>query len=427
MATADISGLFGGVLTPEEQQRQLTEARASQFAQLAPSQQLAFMGYKAGAGLGQGLAQAAGVDIQDPSIKRATMLRQLAQGIDVTSIDGLQQYAARLQQAGFNAEANQLGQQILAARKTESEITRNERERKGLDPFEQLLRTGKYTPASLAKYKKSGDPADLESVEKPAKAQIKEVGVAETTREPVYTYQATPDSEPRQVIYKTNAQGEQVMVPYSGGVDRTTSKTKLDVKLPEGESEFVKRLGVKDAERVDAAITARETAATAIKSLNKLASLPSDQLISGQFANGRVGATNLLTTLGLVSPEDASRLATSQQYQKVAGDVILSTLGGRLGSGFSNADRDFIASLVPQLETNPEARRQLIKYMQTKNQEIIDDSQRLEDYARENRGLKGFKYKIPFLTEPSKTNPYSGLSDSELAQRIAAARAAQGK
>ena len=405
MATADISGLFGGVLTPEEQQRQLTEARASQFAQLAPSQQLAFMGYKAGAGLGQGLAQAAGVDIQDPSIKRATMLRQLAQGIDVTSIDGLQQYAARLQQAGFNAEANQLGQQILAARKTESEITRNERERKGLDPFEQLLRTGKYTPASLAKYKKSGDPADLESVEKPAKAQIKEVGVAETTREPVYTYQATPDSEPRQVIYKTNAQGEQVMVPYSGGVDRTTSKTKLDVKLPEGESEFVKRLGVKDAERVDAAITARETAATAIKSLNKLASLPSDQLISGQFANGRVGATNLLTTLGLVSPEDASRLATSQQYQKVAGDVILSTLGGRLGSGFSNADRDFIASLVPQLETNPEARRQLIKYMQTKNQEIIDDSQRLEDYARENRGLKGFKYKIPFLTEPSKTNP----------------------
>lgn len=426
MAT-DLSGLFGGTLTPEEQQRQLTEARAAQFAQLAPSQQLAFMGYKAGAGLGQGLAQAAGVDIQDPAIKRATMLRQLAQGIDVTSIDGLQQYAARLQQAGFNAEANQLGQQILAARKTESEITRNERERKGLDPFEQLLRTGKYTPASLAKYKKSGDPADLEPVEKPAKAQIKEVGVAETTREPVYTYQATPDSEPRQVIYKTNAQGEQVMVPYSGGVDRTTSKTNLAVKLPEGEAEFVKRLGVKDAERVDAAITARETAATAIRSLNKLASLPSDQLISGQFATGRVGATNLLTTLGLVSPEDASRLATSQQYQKVAGDVILSTLGGRLGSGFSNADRDFIASLVPQLETNPEARRQLIKYMQTKNQEIIDDSQRLEDYARENRGLKGFKYKIPFLTEPSKTNPYSGLSDSELAQRIAAARAAQGK
>jgi hypothetical protein len=231
MATADLSGLFGGNLTPEEQQMQMTEARAAQFAKLDPSQQLAFMGYKAGANLGQGLAQAAGVDIQDPAIKRATMLRQLAQGVDVTTVEGLQQYAARLQQAGFNAEANQLGQQILAARKTESEITRNERERRGLDPFEQLLHSGKYTPASLAKYKKSGDPADLELLEKPAKAQIKEVGVAEKTREPVYTYQATPDSEPRQVIYKTNAQGEQVMVPYSGGVDRTTSKTDLNVPL----------------------------------------------------------------------------------------------------------------------------------------------------------------------------------------------------
>jgi aerobic-type carbon monoxide dehydrogenase small subunit (CoxS/CutS family) len=120
MATADISGLFGGALTPEEQQRQLTEARAAQFAQLAPSQQLAFMGYKAGAGLGQGLAQAAGVDIQDPSIKRATMLRQMAQGIDVTTIDGLKQYAQKLQQAGFTAEAHQIAGQIQAMLESQS-------------------------------------------------------------------------------------------------------------------------------------------------------------------------------------------------------------------------------------------------------------------------------------------------------------------
>lgn len=121
MATADLSGLFGGTLTPEEQQRQQIETRAAQFAQLAPSQQLAFMGYKAGAGLGQGLAQAAGVDIQDPAIKRATMLRQLAQDLDVTTTNGLAQYAQRLQQAGFNAEAAQLGQAITARRQQETQ------------------------------------------------------------------------------------------------------------------------------------------------------------------------------------------------------------------------------------------------------------------------------------------------------------------
>lgn len=121
MATAALSGLFGGNLTPEEQQMQMTEARAAQFAKLDPSQQLAFMGYKAGANLGQGLAQAAGVDIQDPSIKRATMLRQLAQDLDVTTTNGLAQYAQRLQQAGFNAEAAQLGQAITARRQQETQ------------------------------------------------------------------------------------------------------------------------------------------------------------------------------------------------------------------------------------------------------------------------------------------------------------------
>jgi len=121
MATADLSGLFGGVLTPEEQQRQLTEARAAQFAQLAPSQQLAFMGYKAGANLGQGLAQAAGVDIQDPAIKRATMLRQMAQGLDVTTTKGLEEYANRLQQAGFAGESAQLGQAIASRKQQEAQ------------------------------------------------------------------------------------------------------------------------------------------------------------------------------------------------------------------------------------------------------------------------------------------------------------------
>jgi hypothetical protein len=125
MATAaDFSGLFGGTLTPEEQQRQLTEARAAQFASMAPSQQLAFMGYKAGAGLGEGLAQAAGVDIQDPTIKRAAALRQLAQGIDPNSVEGLTEYAQRLARAGFNAEAYQISDKIRAARKTEADISK---------------------------------------------------------------------------------------------------------------------------------------------------------------------------------------------------------------------------------------------------------------------------------------------------------------
>jgi hypothetical protein len=215
------------------------------------------------------------------------------------------------------------------------------------------------------------------------------------------------------------------MVPYNGAVDRTTAKTNVGVKLPEGESEFLKEMGKIDAKKVADAVTARDTATSSIKSLNKLATLPANELISGAFATGRVGVTNLLSTLGLASPSDVSKLANSQQYQKVAGDVILQTLGGKLGAGFSNDDRKFIQGLIPQLETDPEARRKLIKFMQDKNQEIVQESIRLEKYARDNRGLSGFESKIPMSVEP--TTRYSNLSDAELEARIKAAQARQPK
>jgi hypothetical protein len=298
------------------------------------------------------------------------------------------------------------------------------RERVQADPFQKLVESGKYTPASLAEYQRTGLPADLvlyEKQEKPLAANIKEIGVAEDSRKTVYL----DVNNDLQFVYGKDAEGKQVRVPFTGGVDRTTAKTNLGVKLPEGESEFVKALGKKDAERVDNAITVRDTAVSTINSLNKLASLPDNQLITGQFATGRVGATNLLVTLGLAAPSDTNKLVSSQEYQKVAGDVILQTLGGKLGSGFSNADREFIQGLIPQLETNPAARRQLISFMQNKNQEIVKESIRLENYAREKKGLSGFEPKIPMSVAPTQPRPYSGLTNEQLEAKIRAAQAQQ--
>ena len=121
MATADLSGLFGSSFTPQEQQQQLIEQQALQQAQMSPSQRLAYMGYQAGAKLGQGVGGLLGENVQDPLVKKATMLRQLAQDLDVTTTNGLAQYAQRLQQAGFNAEAAQLGQAITARRQQETQ------------------------------------------------------------------------------------------------------------------------------------------------------------------------------------------------------------------------------------------------------------------------------------------------------------------
>jgi hypothetical protein len=172
MAKQSIQGLFGGMGSPEEMQRQLIEQKAAQFAEMGQNQQLSSMAYKGGANLGQGLAGAFGVDIQDPTIQRATRLRQLASQYNTNTAKGLRDMAAALQSTDPES-AFQLTQRAQAMDMEEAKLgseqalkTQRERERAAADPFQKLLETGKYTPESLALFQVSGKPVDLKLVEK---------------------------------------------------------------------------------------------------------------------------------------------------------------------------------------------------------------------------------------------------------------------
>jgi len=184
------------------------------------------------------------------------------------------------------------------------------------------------------------------------------------------------------------------------------------------ETEFAKQLGAAQGTRYKDAVSLRDNAISALNTFDQLSKLNDQGLISGSFATGRVGATNLLNTLGLISPADSATLARSENYQKVAGDAILATLGGKLGAGFSNEDRKFIQGLVPQLENSPTARRQLIDFMVSKNRAIVGETTRLIDYAENKRTLNGF---VPSVPLPSGGG-LQGLSDEELRRRYEAAR-----
>ena len=464
MAGSIVEGLFG--LTPqmyENQQYNQDLNRGLAMAQLSPGA-AAQAGLQASVGqLGRGFAGAMG--IEDPQLKLISARNSIFQQIDQSNPESMLQGIKMLSQAGDQQGAMALAQyarqaqseMALAQQRMAEKMTPEQRNamafagsvaEKGTPQFNQIyqrtladliskekpdLKTPEQKnamalaltagPEGSAAFdeKYAAELARLTDKAKQVGPNVKEIGVAETSREPVYL----DVNNDLQFIYKKDESGKQVRVPFTGGVDRTTAKTDVGVKLPPGESEFVKRLGTKDADRVDNAITMRENATSTINSLNKLASLPDNQLITGQFATGRVGATNLLVTLGLAAPSDTNKLVNSQEYQKVAGDVILQTLGGKLGSGFSNADREFIQGLIPQLETNPAARRQLISFMQNKNQEIIKETIRLETYARQNKGLSGFEPKIPLSVAPSQPRPYSGLSDEQLNAKIRAAQAQQ--
>lgn len=172
---ATLPSLFGGSLSPQEMQSQLLEQRATQFAQLDPNQQLAQMAYKAGSGLGTGLAGAFGVDVQDPTIKRATKLRELAGQYNTNTAQGLRQMAQALQTTDPDM-ALQLSQRAAAmdleAAKLQSEqalAAQRGREKQAADPFQKLLESGKFTPESLAKYRETQNPADLALATKESK------------------------------------------------------------------------------------------------------------------------------------------------------------------------------------------------------------------------------------------------------------------
>jgi hypothetical protein len=449
MATDIVGSLFG--VTPElyqEQRDLMRQKQAMEFAQADPRAQATFGLYRAGQQTGQALGGLMG--IEDPQMRLISQRNALAKQIDMNDPESIMRGAQTAVQMGDTVAATALAdyarkaasELALVQQRTAEKMTSEQRNalafaasvgRPGSPEFnrayqDKLTELTSKPEATSTEMRNAaaiaasefpvGSPQYAEKYREELKrlttkeqkvGNVKEVGVAMGTREPVYL----DVNQDQQYIYQKGADGKQIRVPYFGGVDRTTATTKVQVDT--GQNEFRKRLGVKDADRVDAAMTMKESSIAALNSLNRLNQLDQNALISGTFATGRVGATNLLNTLGLTSAKDADSLAKSENYQKTAGDVILATLGGKLGAGFSNEDRRFIQSLVPQLENSPQARKQLIEFMVNKNQSIVDETTRLENYAREKESLKGYVPKIPIINLGGNTpKPLSELSNEEL-------------
>lgn len=458
MATDIVQTLFG--VTPEMYQRQqdaLLEARALKFAELDPMAQATYGIYRGAGQLGGALGRALGGE--DPELARISLRNQVAREIDPTSLESIQagiQKLAPLDPQG----AMMLTQELRKAQESGALVRQRLREGAAKDPLQELLRSGKYTPESIREYATTGDMSKLvpqvaeeksteaernarvfaatkgqpgtpeyatafqnkfeELIAKKPTANVKEVGVAEGTRKPVYL----DVNNNEQFVFGTDAQGKQVRQPYVGGVDRTTAKVSATSQNIQ-ENEFSKQLGKAQADRYKAATEARDTAIATIANYTELGKLNDQALISGAFASGRLGVANLFNTLGLTSAADSAKLSSSEQYQKLASDALLAALGGKLGGQISDSDRKFVERIVPQLENSPAARRELIAYMQEKNQKVAEEATRLIDYAETKRTLTGFVPTMPLFSAGG--GPLSGLSDDELKRRYEETKKAKEK
>lgn len=167
-----VNSLFG--ITPESlmaEREKALQTQAMQYAQADPFQRATAAIYSGANRLGGAVGGLLGA--QDPEMMRIQQRQGVLQNLDLTNPESLKQgIQTAMQNKDYQLVSeltNRYQQSVasgLAARKTESEITKNLRERAAADPIQQLIRTGKYTTSSVAAYEKSGNISDLEPIDK---------------------------------------------------------------------------------------------------------------------------------------------------------------------------------------------------------------------------------------------------------------------
>jgi hypothetical protein len=169
MAT-DIAGLFG--LTPqmyEQGIRQSAMNEGAAYARMAPEDRAIAGIYSAGAGLGRVGGGLMGVE--DPQMKLISARQSIIGQLDQTDPASLLKGAQILTQMGDQQGAFALADYARKAQESIALAQQRMRERAAADPFQQLLRTGKYTPESLAEFERTGKSQDLVLYEKPEKPE----------------------------------------------------------------------------------------------------------------------------------------------------------------------------------------------------------------------------------------------------------------
>jgi hypothetical protein len=335
-----------------------------------------------------GIGRALGA--RDPMLEQASQIRALQQQFDTNTVDGMKQFARALQNINpaLAAQAEEMARQREmqeAKLLSERALTQQRlREKEAADPIENFIRTNadKFTPDSLEKFRQTRKESDLVRFTAPEKEQLSTYGkiLKDSGFAP-----GTPEFQNRMVEY---AKAELV-----GASKRGTTT----VNIPEkGESAFATELGKKDADTVVQARTKRDSALSELQTLSRAIGLSNAPVVSGSLADLRLDVLNFLDTAGILGGRPKQQLVNSQQFQKETGDLVLAKIKA-LGANPSNADREFVAKIVPSLNTSAEARRQLLDYLQKRAQQVVEETSRLEDYAVKNNSLRGYKPKVELI------------------------------
>jgi hypothetical protein len=428
---SDILGLF---TTPEQyqqnQQAQFRQQSANEV-QLDPFQQAAIgmrqAGYQLGGGIGGALggvdpqlqlisqrqALSKNVDPNDPQ-SLITAAQQAAQGGDMQFATVLADRAKAIQESMTKqmqerataaekfANVGKIGFEQITKQQTiqalKSQFNMNDADANAISNNPALvqayltpttskafeaIKTGKYTPESAAKYANSGNLADLDAIDmsaKPSEDWMKYARQLGLPAKPSYG-----NYSPEEVALVNDLQFKKDVALNQA--KSMSVRVGVDVKAQEaGATESAKL----DAKRLD---EARSSAAKAQDQKQILATMQQalPNIVSGTGAQARTSFLNLLQTAGLATSEDQNKLASSELFNSLAGERVLSFIK-TLGTNPTDTDREFARTIGPALEKGTKSNKDLIDYLSKRADSIINNASSMESHYYENKySLRGFK------------------------------------
>lgn len=147
---------------------------------------------------------------------------------------------------------------------------------------------------------------------------------------------------------------------------------------------------------------AAQNSLTSLKLMEKAIETPG--FYSGSSSDAVTAARKVAVSLGIA---DAASAAPNELFTKIGNKLVLDLAGGSLGTGFSNADRDYLAASVPNLANTPEGNKQIIQIMKKVEGRRAEVAKFARDYAKFHDGRldQGFDDALAQWSDQNKLFP----------------------
>ena len=205
------------------------------------------------------------------------------------------------------------------------------------------------------------------------------------------------------------------------------SKTDITVS-PAGDpvnSDYTKKRNEGYAARMQEIETQEAAAQRALSSLEVMKQQMADpNFYSGSGADAVLALRRAGAALGVADPAGIDSMETFNAQAKAA---ALDVMGGSLGTGFSNADRDFVEQQVPNLQSTPQGNAKLIDVQKAIQERKLEIAKRARKYESEHGQIdQGFFTELQqwadanpiFRAEPAATGTAPIVVDGYTIQQV---------